>query len=102
MLNRALSHRAIKKYRKAVLGSIRRSIFSKGEYTYRDLYIPRKHKDGIAYRYYHFFSLAQLEKLCAYSGFVVDTCMYIDTTYDLTTKAKHAQNSLLIAQKSVY
>lgn len=102
MLNRALSQRAIKKYRKNYIASLLRAIIPGSKHTTRDLYIPRKHKNGIEHRYYHFFSLKELHQLSIHSGFIVSQCQYIDTSYQLTQHVRNAQNSLLIGHKSVY
>lgn len=101
MINRALSIRFLKKYKTSILKSFLRQVITLGKHNFRDILVPRKSKEEIFYRYYHFFSLTEIKKLIETGGFIINFLDYVDHNGSKTNNRKNANNSLLIAQKSV-
>jgi len=102
MLNRAYSSRFTKKYKKQVLLSMRKHVYTVWRKIYRDVQVPRKSEDKTYYRYYHMFSLKELEDLAKRSGFVIEKISYLTKGWDVTQKQKNANNSILVATKSIF
>lgn len=78
MTNRSFSLRFLRKYQKDFLHSLRRYLISLGKQQRNDLMIPRKDGNIIAKRFYHIFTLAELEKLVSLSGFVTEYIGYLE------------------------
>lgn len=67
MTNRSFSQWFIHKYKKDILYSLRRYILSLGKHQWNDLMIPRKN-DKITYkRFYHIYTLPELQKIVSLS-----------------------------------
>ena len=101
MTNWALSDWFRKQYAPAVRKSWVKHLYTIGRSDHRDIFVPWKgHEEH--HRYYHLFSLKELEKLARKAGFVIEQLDYIDKFGHIVDSAKTANNSLLIARKSVF
>lgn len=67
------------KFRKALTTALFKSMVSLGIYRPMDLFLPRKSDKGgkVFYRYYHIFSLRELEKIAKIAGFGDITQFYL-------------------------
>lgn len=101
MTNRSFSRRFLKKYQKDILLSSRKYISTFGKRKRNDLMIPRKNGKSISKRFYHIYTLAELKKLVSLSGFIIESVGYLNKGKK-TTSWKDSQNSLVIAQKTVF
>jgi ubiquinone/menaquinone biosynthesis C-methylase UbiE len=102
MTNRSFSRRFLKKYKKEILRSLWKYIsgFWK-QRDWNDLMIPRKHGKTISKRFYHIFTLKELQKFLTMSGFIIDRLAYLHKG-KLVDSWKKSQNSLVIASKSIF
>lgn len=67
----------------------------------RDLLVPRTDNDGKVYeRFYHFFSLKELEKLANFSWLTIKTNKYINDNGELIDNEKMSRSSFFIASKT--
>ena len=74
------------------------------ELTRNDVIIPRKdHTDPTHQwsRYYHLFTLYELQQLARHAGFVIRQCTYVAQDGSLTNNRRNARNSFLVLQKEV-
>ncbi len=101
MTNRSFSHRFFKKYKKDFLYALRKYIISFGKHQRNDIMIPWKDKGKISKRFYHIYTLAELNKLLSLSGFVPLTLCYLSKG-NKDSSRKISQNSLVIAKKIVF
>jgi len=103
MTNRAPSQRFLLKYKKQILQSLYKFILSFGKHNIRDIQVPRKSNKQIFYRYYHLFSLKELESITKAWWFIINKLTYLNKdSKELWNKRKHASNSLLIATKKIF
>lgn len=101
MTNRSLSNWFTKKNRKIVLKSRILSWFKFNKWSARDLMVPRTDNQWKVYdRFYHFFSLKELEKLAIFSGLTIKTNTYINENGEFTDDEKVSRSSLFIAEKN--
>lgn len=103
LTNRAYSDRFLKKYRKQVALTLPRVLLDH-HLTRNDVLIPRKdHKNPTQQhlRYYHMFTLYELQQLARQAGFVVRVCQYVRQDGLLTDDRRTARNSFLVVQKEV-
>ena len=101
MTNRSLSNWFTKKNRKIVLKSRILSWFKFNKWIARDLMVPRTDNQWKVYdRFYHFFSLKELEKLAIFSGLTIKTNTYINENGEFTDDEKVSRSSLFVAEKN--
>jgi ubiquinone/menaquinone biosynthesis C-methylase UbiE len=105
--NRSYSDWFLQNYTKEQLKAIVRMCSTFGKRSRNDLIIPRKdpqrqENNKVRQRYYHIFTLRQLQQLSTASSFVVEKLGYIhqDGSYS-TRNWRQSRNSLLIAKKGV-
>ena len=101
MTNRSLSKWFMKKHRKTILKSRFLSLIQFDKSKSRDIMVPRTDEGWKIYeRFYHFFSLKELEKLAIFSGLNIKTNTYINDSGEFTDDEKISRSSLFVAQKS--
>lgn len=103
LTNRAYSDWFLKKYRKQVALTFPRMLLDH-DLARNDVLIPRKdHKNPTQQhlRYYHIFTLYELQQLARHAGFVVRVCQYVGQDGALTDDRRTARNSFLVVQKEV-
>lgn len=101
MTNWSLSERFTKKHWKIILKAKLLSRLKFDKWSCRDLLVPRKDSKWKIYnRFYHFFSLEELEKLAIFSGLSIKTNRYINENGEFTDNEKSSRSSLFVAQKS--
>jgi ubiquinone/menaquinone biosynthesis C-methylase UbiE len=101
MTNRSLSKRFTKKNWKIILEAKILSWLKFDKWSARDLMVPRTDNKWKTYeRFYHFFSLEELERLAIFSGLTTRTNTYIDEHGEFTDNEKLSRSSLFVAQKS--
>ena len=101
MTNRSLSSWFIRKNRQIVLKSRLKSWLKFNKDKARDIMVPWTDSNGMVYeRFYHFFSLKELEKLAIFSGLTIKTNKYINENWEFTDNEKLSRSSLFVAKKS--
>ena len=101
MTNRSLSKWFIKKNWKAVMIARIKSWLRLNNNKARDLMVPRTDTNGKVYeRFYHFFSLKELEKLAIFSWLTIKTNTYINENGEFTYNEKASRSSLFVATKT--
>lgn len=101
MTNRSLSSWFVKKNRKIVWKTRLISRLKLWKWNARDLLVPRTDMKWKIYnRFYHFFSLKELEKLTLFSGLSLKIAKFIDENGQFTNNEKISRSSLLVAKKS--
>ena len=101
MTNRSLSKWFIKKNRKAVLKARCFSRLKFNKWCARDLMVPRTDSDWVVYeRFYHFFSLNELEKLTTFSWLTIKTNTYLNDNWEFTNNEKISRSSMFVATKT--
>lgn len=98
MTNRSYSHWFIKKYTPQLATSIVRSALSLWKKSRQDIYIPYHARK----KYYYIYRLKELQNMLRIAWFVIEKAIYIDKTWQETTRRQDARNTLLVAKKSVY
>ena len=63
--------------------------------------IPRTNDNITQYRYYHLYSLDELKRYTEFSWLKIEELEYLDKKWDLTKSRKDANNSILVAQKTI-
>ena len=100
MTNRSLSDWFVKKNWKIVMKARLKSWLRLSNNS-RDLMVPRTDKNWIVYeRFYHFFSLNDLENLSRFSGLSTKINTFIDWDGNFTDNEKISRSSLFIATKT--
>ena len=100
MTNRSLSDWFVKKNWKIVMKARLKSWLRLSNNS-RDLMVPRTDKNWIVYeRFYHFFSLNELENLSRFSGLSTKINTFIDWDGNFTDNEKISRSSLFIATKT--
>lgn len=102
MTNWSFSLRFIKKFKKPILKSIFKSMYTLGQHSRNDLYIPRINEGKKEQRYYHIFQKNELKRLCNESWFVTDMLTYLDKTWHKTDDRKKSNNTILVWNKEVF
>lgn len=101
MTNRSLSDWFIKKHWKIVMKAKVLSRFWLNKWNSRDLMVPRTDANWKVYeRFYHFFSLKELEKQATFSGLTLKINTFIDWNGSFTNSEKLSRSSLFIATKT--
>lgn len=101
MTNRSLSDWFIKRHWKIVMKAKIASRFKLNKWTSRDLLVPRTDKNWKIYeRFYHFFSLEELERLATFSWLTVRFNKYINEIWEFTDNEKISRSSLFISAKA--
>jgi hypothetical protein len=104
LTNWAYSERFLKKYRKQIATTLPTMLLDH-ELVRNDVLIPRKdHKDPTQHhtRYYHLFTLYELQQLARQAGFLVRVCSYVAQDGSLSNDRKNARNSFLVLQKEIH
>ena len=101
MTNRSLSKWFSKKNLKIVLKAKFLSWLKFDKSIARDLLVPRTDSDWRIYRrYYHFFSLKELEKMATFSWLTIKTNTYLNDNWEFTDNEKISRSSLFVATKT--
>ena len=101
MTNWSLSKWFTKKNWKIVMKSKLLSWLKLGKWNSRDLLVPRTDSDWKVYsRFYHFFSLKEMEKLSVFSWLTIKTNTFLDENGEFTTNEKVSRSSLFVATKT--
>jgi hypothetical protein len=77
MTNRSFSRRFLKKYKKEFIHSLWKYISSLGKNQRNNIMLPRKNKSQVSKRFYHIYTLAELKKFVAMSGFIITQIGYL-------------------------
>jgi len=101
MSNRSFSWWFIRKQQTHLLHSLRKYIISLGKHQRNDLLVPRKNGKTIDKRYYHIYTLGELETIVSLSGFVIETIWYLNK-WKIISSWKDSQNSIIVAKKSIF
>lgn len=102
MINWSFSKWFLKKFKKHLLKSFFKFIFSLWYYNINDMFLPWKDdKWQVYYRYYHIFTLNEISSLCKESWFVVYDVYYTDNNWEFLVNWKNARNSFCYAVKDV-
>jgi hypothetical protein len=102
LINWSFSKWFIKKYRKEILKSIIKYVFSFGRWSWNDVWIPRKSEKGVVFkRYYHIFTIDELKSLLKLSWFIVEKWFYIDKFWKISSNWTEARNTFVVARKDV-
>jgi hypothetical protein len=64
--------------------------------------IPWTGEKWTQYRYYHLYSLKELKEYSELSGLKISTLEYLDKEWKSTKNREDANNSLLVAKKTIY
>jgi hypothetical protein len=64
--------------------------------------IPRNGEHWKQYRYYHLYSLEELRKLVELSWLKIIELHYLDKKWQITEDWKQANNSFLVAKKTIF
>jgi len=105
--NRSYSSRFLKKYRKQQTYSLLQMFVPPRKWVWNDIIIPRKdpqwkENKQIRRRYYHIFTLYELEQLTRLSWFVIKVLSYVMQDGSLAISwRKNSRNTLLIAKKTI-
>lgn len=102
MINWSLSRRFLNTYRKHMLRSFWKYLYTFGAYDWKDILIPWTHQGKTAYRFYHLFSCSELTNLAQLAWFSRVSCTPIDNNWKDVSNMSHAHNSLLTAEKQVF
>ena len=101
MTNRSLSDWFTKKHRKIVMKSKFLSWLKFSKWSSRDLMVPWTDENWKVYeRFYHFFSLKELENLTTFSWLTLEMNTFIDKDGQFTDNEKISRSSLFIATKT--
>ena len=100
MTNWSLSGWFVKKNWKAVIKSRLKSRLKLKNNT-RDLMVPRTDNEWKIYeRFYHFFSLKELENLTRFSWLTLKINTFLDWNGDFTDNEKISRSSFFVATKT--
>ena len=101
MTNRSLSKWFMRKNRKIVLKARILSWLKFDKWIARDLLVPRTDSDWKIYdRFYHFFSLKELENLATFSWLTIKANTYLKDNWEFTDNEKISRSSLFVATKT--
>lgn len=101
MTNWSFSLRFIKKYLKVIMDGFLKQLFRHWKFNIKDIEIPRKSKKETYKRYYHIFTLKELNNLSRLSWFVVSELCYLNKQWKRSTEIKEAKNTLLVINKNI-
>lgn len=100
MTNWAMSDWFKKRYKKEVRNAFFKSIFTFWNRKSNDIIVPWKTWDDVFHRYYHMFSLSELQYLLDIGWFITQKLIFIDNNGQTATQ-KNARNSFLVWAKEV-
>ena len=100
--NRACSKWFLKTHWKPVTIALLKSMMNFGKTTRRDVMIPRTNDNKTQYRYYHLYSLDELKRYTEFSWLKIKEIEYLDKKWIITNTRKDANNSILVAKKTVF
>ena len=101
MTNWSLSSWFIKKNWKTVIKARVLSWLKFDRWSSRDLLVPRNDNDWKVYeRFYHFFSLKELEKIATFSWLTIKTNTYLNDNWEFTENEKVSRSSFFVATKT--
>ena len=101
MTNWSLSSWFIKKNWKTVMKARVLSWLKFDRWSSRDLLVPRNDNDWKVYeRFYHFFSLKELEKIATFSWLTIKTNTYLNDNWEFTENEKVSRSSFFVATKT--
>jgi hypothetical protein len=101
MTNRSFSKWFSKKNWKIVWKAKILSWLKFDKWSARDLLVPRTDSDWKVYeRFYHFFSLKELEKMANFSWLTIKTNTYLNDNWEFTENEKMSRSSLFVATKT--
>ena len=99
--NRSLSKWFTRKNWQIVLKARILSWLKFDKWIARDLLVPRTDNDWKVYdRFYHFFSLKELENLATFSWLTIKTNTYLNDNWEFTDNEKVSRSSLFVATKT--
>ena len=101
MTNRSFSNRFSKKYKKEIIKSITKTIYTFWNHKRNDLSIPRKINWETLYRFYHIFSIKELNLLCKESWFIINELTFLDKNWKETDTQWLSNNTILISEKKL-
>ena len=100
MTNWSLSDRFIKKHWKIIMKAKVLSWFKLNKSNSRDLLVPRTDENWKVYeRFYHFFSLKELENLTTFSWLTLWINTFIDWNWQFTDNEKISRSSFFVSFK---
>ena len=99
MTNRSFSNRFTKKYRKSIISSIWKTIYTFWWHNIRDLSIPRKTDKKTYNRFYHIFTKKELKLLCKECWFYIKEISYLNKKWEKINNQWLSNNTLLISKK---
>jgi len=100
--NRACSKRFIKTHWKSIINAWLKSLINLWKTTRRDVMIPWIGENWKQYRYYHLYSLEELKRYSELCWLKIISTEYIDKKWKTTKNRENANNSILIAKKTIY
>lgn len=101
MTNWTLSKRFSKKYWKIVMKAKILSWLKLNKWNSRDLLVPRTDSNWKVYnRFYHFFSLKEMDRLAIFSWLTPKTNTFLDENGEFTDDEKNSRSSLFVATKT--
>ena len=101
MTNRCFSNRFFRKYKKEIIKSTLKTIYTFWNHKWNDLYIPRKSDWEILHRFYHIFNKKELNLLCKESWFTINKLSFLDKFWNETAEQKASNNTILIWEKKL-
>jgi SAM-dependent methyltransferase len=102
MINWSISKRFLKKYKKTIIKSYLKYIFTIWKHNRRNLLIPRTNSWHTKDRFYHIFSKKELEILTKEWWFLIDKLTYIDKNWQEINSRKKSNNTILIWLKKIF
>ena len=101
MTNWSFSSWFIKKNWKTVMKARVLSWLKFDRWSSRDLLVPRNDNDWKVYeRFYHFFSLKELEKIATFSWLAIKTNTYLNDNWEFAENEKISRSSFFVATKT--
>ena len=102
MINWSLSKRFLKKFKKTIINSYIKCIITFWKHKRRNLSIPWKNWWETKKRFYHIFSISELETLAKEWWFLIDKLTYIDKIWQEIADRKKSNNTILIWAKNIF
>lgn len=101
MTNRSFSLRFFKKYYNVILNWFIKQLLKHWRFSIKDIEIPRKSKQTTYKRYYHIFTLKELNNLCKLGWFIQSKLCYLNKSWKESKEMKDAKNTILIMNKNI-
>lgn len=102
IINWSISKRFLKKYKKTIIKSYLKYIFTIWKHNRRNLLIPRTNWWNTKKRFYHIFSKNELEILAKEWWFLINKLTYIDKNWQKIHNRKESNNTLLVWSKEIF